>query len=98
MKRIKFISSADGTRLVKLRSIRSARLQEHTGNGFVASRITATLKGDADPVTLAAYTAVDPSPEAASLPARAKADMDRLLHLLNGGKLRKGEQWPAREV
>lgn len=95
---IKFLQSADGTRLIRLRSVRSVRLQEHTGNGFVAARIVASLRGGADPVILAAYTAVAGSPDAARLPARAKADMDRLLHLLNGGRLRKGEQWPAKEV
>ena len=98
MKLIKFLQSADGTRLIRLRAIRSVRLQEHSGNGFIAYRIVASLKGDADAVTLSAYTAIADTPEAASLPARAKADMDRLLHLLNGGRLRKGEQWPAREV
>ena len=98
MKKIKFLQSADGTRLVKLRSVRSVRLQEHSGNGFVASRIVASLKGDADPVTLAGYAAIEGTPEAANLPIQARADMDKLLHLLNGGRLRKGEQWPAREV
>ena len=95
MKRIKFIKSADGTRIIRLRSIRSVRLIEHAGNGFKAARIVANLKGGADPVTLAAYTAVAPSPEAENLPTRAQADMGRLLHLLNGGRLHRGEEWPS---
>ena len=96
MKRLKFIRSADGTRIIRLRSIQSVRLVTNAANGFIAARIVATLKGGADPVTLAAYTAVAPSPEAENLPSRAQVDMGRLLALLNGGRLQKGEEWPSK--
>lgn len=92
--RLKFLKSADGCRLVRLRSIQSVRLDTTSGNGFVAARITANLKGGADPVTLAAYTAIADTPEARNLPLQARADMERLLHLLNGGRLSRGEKWP----
>ena len=95
--KLKFIKSADGKRLIRLRSIQSVRLDTTSGNGFSAARITANLKGGADPITLAAYTALADTPEAINLPLRAKADMDRLLTLLNGGRLRKGEKWPSVE-
>lgn len=97
MRRLKFIKSADGERIIRLRSIQSARLISHAANGFLAARIVATLKGGADPVTLAAYTAIDGSPEAENLPSVARADMERLLVLLNGGRLRKGEEWPSKQ-
>ena len=96
MKRIRYIKSADGTRIVRVRSIQSVRCETHDGNGFKAARIVANLKGGADPVTVAAYTAIEGSPEAENLPSRAQADMSRLLALLNGGRLRKGEEWPSK--
>jgi len=96
MKRLKFIKSADGERIIRLRSIQSVRLVSNAANGFVAARIVANLKGGADPVTLSAYTAMDGSPEAQNLPSRAQADMSRLLALLNGGRLQKGESWPTK--
>lgn len=92
--RTKFLKSADGCRLVRLRQVKSVRLDTTSGNGFVAAKIVATLKGGADPVTLAAYTALADSPEARNLSLQARADMERLLHLLNGGRLSKGEKWP----
>ena len=97
MRRVKFIKSADGERIIRLRAIQSVRLISHAANGFVAARIVATLRGGADPVTLAAYTAIDSSPEAVINDVRARAEMDRLLALLNGGRLRKGEVWPKEE-
>lgn len=96
MKKIQFIKSADGERIIRLRTIQSVRLISHAANGFLAARIVATLRGGADPVTLAAYTAIAPSPEAEKLPSVARADMDRLAHLLNGGRLQKGEEWPSK--
>ena len=72
------------------------RLVTNAANGFLAAKIVATLRGGADPVTLAAYTAIDGSPEAQNLPLQARADMERLLHLLNGGRLAKGESWPTK--
>lgn len=96
MKRLKFIPSADGTRLIRLRSIKAVRLKTHAGNGFVASKIVAQLRGGGEDVTLSAYTAFDGTPEAESLPSRAQADMSRLLALLNGGRLAKGEEWPSK--
>lgn len=95
--RLKYIKSADGDRLIRLRSIQSVRLVTTSGNGFVAAKIVANLKGGADPITLAAYTALADSPEARNLPLRAQSDMDRLLALLNGGRLSKGEKWPSAE-
>lgn len=94
--RVKFIKSADGERIIRLRAIQSVRLLSHAANGFCAARIVATLKGGADPVTLAAYTAITGSQEAQNLPLEARADMGRLLHLLNGGRLAKGEEWPSK--
>ena len=93
--RLKFLKSADGTRLIRLRQVQSVRLDTTSGNGFVAARIIANLKGGADPVTLAAYTALADTPEARNLPSMTKADMERLQHLLNGGRLSKGEKWPS---
>ena len=92
--KMKFLKSADGCRLVRLRQVQSVRLDTTSGNGFVAARIIANLKGGADPVTLAAYTALANTPEARNLPIQARADMDRLLALLNGGRLSRGEKWP----
>ena len=94
MRRIKFIISTDGERIIRLRSIQSVRLISHAANGFKAARIVANLKGGADPVTLAAYTAMDGTPEAENLPSRAQADMGRLLALLNGRRLHRGDSWP----
>lgn len=95
MRKLKFIKSADGSRIVRLRSIKAVRLVEHNGNGFKASKVVATLKGGADPITLAAYTALDGTTEAENMPSTARADMDRLLSLLNGARLRRGEEWPS---
>ena len=94
--KIKFISSADGTRIIRVRSIKAARLETTRGNGFLIAKIKAQIRGEGDSVTLAAYTAVDPSPEAENLPSRAQADLDRLCALLNGGRLSTGEFWPSR--
>ena len=96
MKQVKYLRSADGERIVRLRSIQSVRLISNAANGFIAARIVATLKGGADPVTLAAYTAIADTAEAKNLPTTARADMDRLLRLLNGGRLQKGEEWPSK--
>lgn len=97
MKRLQYLKSADGERIIRLRSIQSVRLISHAANGFVAARIVATLRGGADPVLLAAYTAIADSQEAQNLPLQARADMDRLAHLLNGGRLDKGEEWPSKQ-
>ena len=95
--RMKYIKSADGSRLVRLRSIRSVRLDQTSGNGFVAARITAQMRNGADPVILAGYAAIRDSTEGRNLPLRAQRDMDRLLSILNGGRLAKGEIWPSAE-
>ena len=94
--KLKFLKSADGERLIRLRDIRSANLQIVDSNGFVAARITAQMRNGADPVILAGYAAIGDSPEGRNLPSRARTDMDRLLHVLNGGRLHKGEEWPAK--
>lgn len=96
MRKLKFIKSADGSRIVRLRSIKAVRLKTHAGNGFVASKIVAQLRGGGEDVTLAAYTALDGTTEAENLPSRAQADMSRLLSILNGARLRRGEKWPSR--
>lgn len=93
--KMKFLKTADGCRLVRLRQVQSVRLDTTSGNGFAAARIIASLRGGADPVTLAAYTAIADTPEARNLPIQARADMNRLLSLLNGGRLQKGEKWPS---
>ena len=95
--KLKFLKSADGTRLIRLRDIRSANLQIVDSNGFVAARITAQMRNGADPVILAGYAAISDSTEGRNLPLRAQSDMDRLLSILNGGRLQKGEIWPSAE-
>ena len=92
--RTKFLKSADGKRIIRLRAIRSVRLEDGTGNGFWAARIRAKLRGGEE-VTLAGYAACETFPDAPKIHARAAADMERLLALLNGGRLRRGEEWPS---
>lgn len=95
--RMKFLLSADGTRVARLRDVQSARLAIEDNHGFVAGRIVGNLRGGADPIVLAGYAAIRDTPEARNLPVRARADMTRLLHLLNGGRLSKGESWPSEQ-
>lgn len=92
----RFFQSADGTRIVQLRQIRSARLEQAKGNGFLFIEIQARLRGG-DIVPLATWTALDGSPAAENLPSIAQANMDWLCHLLNGGRLANGEEWPQKE-
>ena len=92
----RFVQSADGTRIVQLRQIRSARLEQAKGNGFLFFEIQARLRGG-DIVPLATWTALEGSPAAENLPSLAQANMDRLCQLLNGCCLRKGEEWPKEE-
>ena len=93
--RLNFIKSADGKRIIRLRAIRSVRLEDGTGNGFWAGRIRAKLRGGEE-VTLAGYATCETFPDSSKIHARARADMDRLLSILNGGRLRKGEEWPSK--
>ena len=95
MRKLKFIKSADGKRIIRLRSIGSVRLEDGTGNGFWAGRIKAKLRGGEE-VTLAGYACCETFPDAPKIHARAAADMSRLLALLNGGRLAKGEKWPSK--
>ena len=94
MRRIKFLKSADGERIIRLRDVLSVRLEIIDNHGFIAGRIIAKLRGWADDVTIAGYAAVRDTPDAQILPIKARADMERLLHLLNGGRLAKGDIWP----
>lgn len=97
MKRVKFLKSADGERIIRLRDVISARLIITENNGFTASKVVAVVRGESFPVVLDCEAAVSDTTEGRNLPSRARADMDRLLHLLNGGRLDKGEEWPQKE-
>lgn len=96
MIRIKFVKSADGERIIRLRDVISARLIITENNGFTAAKVVAVVRGESFPIVLDCEAAISDSPEGRNLPSRARADMDRLAHILNGGRLAKGESWPTK--
>lgn len=97
MKRLKFIASANGSRIVRLRDIREVYLKCYDSNGFVAAKIVAVMRNNSYPVTLAAYTEIAGSEDALNMLSRAGRNMDRLRFILNGGRLKKGESWKEEE-